>query len=375
MTHTTILALTTILLLPGCLPTSEGNSLVVATAWPPNVREELQASFLLEAGDPTPITWINLAPGESSGLAVDRRGGVDVLLGGLIEEHDALALAGRSVAIHPERGITWEVARRPDAGSDSRRSLDLLDSLGSFTDPRDDPTSLTLARRVLEETGWAKGYEALVRHAAGSRLQLARPARIGPVEKASPRSTPQPEGISLARGGRDSRRARQFVEFLEGRGLAGEASRMEVEGSKADGLLADLLGAAMVDALEELRQAQAALVRFGHPAAAEAAMGQRPPWPPASVAKLRLDPGGESLVETLLEQIAPDPEGRASLLESWSRPKRSIDGTLLAELATAADGRLAREPRFRAWLRSEWTAWTRQLYRRVARVAGGYVPS
>ena len=43
--------------------------------------------------------------------------------------------------------------------------------------------------------------------------------------------------------------------------------------------------------------------------------------------------------------------------------------------AGAAEGRLAREPRFRAWLRGEWTAWTRQLYRRVARLAGGYVPS
>ena len=50
-------------------------------------------------------------------------------------------------------------------------------------------------------------------------------------------------------------------------------------------------------------------------------------------------------------------------------------GPCLAELAGAADGRLAREPRFRAWLRGEWTAWTRQLYRRVARLAGGYVPS
>jgi hypothetical protein len=48
---------------------------------------------------------------------------------------------------------------------------------------------------------------------------------------------------------------------------------------------------------------------------------------------------------------------------------------LMAEMAAAVDGRLAREPRFRAWLRSEWTAWHRQLYRRVARVAGGYVPS
>ncbi len=62
-------------------------------------------------------------------------------------------------------------------------------------------------------------------------------------------------------------------------------------------------------------------------------MGERPPWPPASVAKLLADPSGESLVETLLEQVAPDPESRAWLVESWSKPKRPIDGALLAEIA------------------------------------------
>ncbi len=45
---------------------------------------------------------------------------------------------------------------------------------------------------------------------------------------------------------------------------------------------------------------------------------------------------------------------------------------MLRELAQAEGGRLVREPRFRAWLRGEWTAWTQQLYRRVARLAGGY---
>jgi hypothetical protein len=48
---------------------------------------------------------------------------------------------------------------------------------------------------------------------------------------------------------------------------------------------------------------------------------------------------------------------------------------LLAEIARACDGRIADEPRLRAWLRAEWTAWARQRYRRVARLAAGaWVP-
>jgi hypothetical protein len=81
------------------------------------------------------------------------------------------------------------------------------------------------------------------------------------------------------------------------------------------------------------------------------------------------------LVETLAEQVAPDPRARAWLLNSWERPQAPIDGALLAELAGAAEGRLATEPRFRAWLRAEWTAWARQRYRRVERQAGEPPPS
>jgi hypothetical protein len=340
----------------------------VATAWPSSVLGELQASFSKEIGKPSPITWVILAPGEPLDRVVDRRGGVDILLGGSVEDHDGLAVEGHSVAIYPERGVAWDVARRPDTGAEARSALEVLNSLGSYADPRDDPASLALSKAVLEAAGWDKGYEALVRHASRSRLDRATRGAPGAGEGSR-------EGVSLSRGSRNPLQARQFLEFLEKRALLGAAGRREVADSKSDGLLADLLGSAMVDAREELRQAGSALERFGHTAAAEAAMGQRPPWPPASLAKLRGDSSGESLVETLLEQIAPDLESRDFLLKSWSRPSRMIDGALLDELGGAAEGRLVREPRFRAWLRGEWTAWTRQLYRRVARVAGGYIPS
>ena len=93
-------------------------------------------------------------------------------------------------------------------------------------------------------------------------------------------------------------------------------------------------------------------------------MAEPPPWPPASVAAL-LDRGedGMALLDTLAAEIAPEADVRSWLLRSWLRTPAPIDGTFLAKLAGAVDGRLAREPRFRAWLRAEWTAWARQRYR------------
>ena len=76
-----------------------------------------------------------------------------------------------------------------------------------------------------------------------------------------------------------------------------------------------------------------------------------------------------ALIETLAAEVAPEPPARAWLIRSWLAPPRVVDETLLAELTQAAEGRLCREPRFRAWLRAEWTAWARQRYRRVARWA------
>ena len=97
-------------------------------------------------------------------------------------------------------------------------------------------------------------------------------------------------------------------------------------------------------------------------------MTQPPPWPPASVARiLEREQNAMPLLETLAAEIAPEPDVRAWLLRSWLSPPRQVDGALLDELGGVLDGRLARSPRFRAWLRGEWTAWARKRYRRVAR--------
>ena len=309
-------------------------------------------------GDARPIVWVNLKPGERLARAVDRREGVDLLVGGSPSEFAQLSDSGQLVSVDPLanapwRSFLWETTKSPR-------------SFGSnvFGDPRDDPGSFSRAKVVLDREGWPKGYEELVRLASVARPGFERPS-----------SFVRWEGIAVVKGGRNPAQCREILKALEDRKLIEAPAADAMVSATADGLLADLLGAALVDAHEELRDAEAALRRFGHPARAEASIGERPPWPPASVVKLREGSTGLALIETLAEQLAPDPTSRAWLKESWSRPKRQIDGGLLVELAGAADGRLAREPRFRAWLRGEWTAWSRQLYRRVARVAGGYVPS
>ena len=138
----------------------------------------------------------------------------------------------------------------------------------------------------------------------------------------------------------------------------------------ADELLADLLGSALVEAREELIAAWEALEHAGRPERAEMWMTQAPPWPPASVAKLLAgDENAMAMLETLAAQLAPDANLRAWLLRSWISPDKLVDDRFLIELANAVDGRLVREPRFRSWLRAEWTAWARQRYRRVARTA------
>jgi hypothetical protein len=135
----------------------------------------------------------------------------------------------------------------------------------------------------------------------------------------------------------------------------------------------------LIDAGDELRTALSVLEREGRSTSSPAWlwMMQAPPWPPASIDKLQAR-GGEralAMVDDLAAQIAPDPELRLALVQSWSRPTRPIDGVLLDELVRAGGGRLVREPRFRSWLCAEWTAWARQRYRRVGRLATSTVPT
>jgi len=131
--------------------------------------------------------------------------------------------------------------------------------------------------------------------------------------------------------------------------------------------LAELRAATRIEARPELLAAKAALETHGYPPRQVGWMNEPPPWPPASVTRMRTKPDGRELIAVLASQVAPDREARAWLLESFERVPKLIDDATLRELDEAAGGKLAADPRFRAWLRTEWSSWARQRYRRVVR--------
>ena len=346
--------------------------------------------------------------GDDLARVADRRAGVDVVLGGPASAYSRMARAGVLAAIEPSDRLPWRVARRspiglataPEPGAGAV-ALPPGSRGPTFDDPRRDPLALAWAKGELGSGGWAEGYARLVQDAAhprrigrqeGSALaalergEVASTPAIGAGEAGpSPSRSPGPspalrapspggrgdfiEGVAILRRGGHRDRAEAFLRFLAGRGQADPPPDEIREGSEVDTLLADLLGATLVDAQDELWEAREALERAGHPERAERWMTQAPPWPPASVEIILRQDASSALPETLASQLAPDADVRAWLLQSWLRPTRIIDGAWLEELAAGAGGRLVREPRFRAWLRAEWRAWARQRYRRVARLA------
>ncbi len=327
------------LAIPGCEP--PGERLVVATSWPRGDRDRALERFHehikghgAPAARPIAVEWLVLDPCSDPARLWDRAHPPDVVLGG-----DPFAL-GRVATKALRGGLAW-----------SGRSLDGL------ADPRE---LAPVMDRVGEDHGL---YAELVRREAGLDPPPApdRGRRLEPVVVLG--STTKPD------------LARAFALALAdpmptiGRDQASESQAV------ADSLLALMLESILIDARDELAMAGRALARSSRPASAIAWLVEPPPWPPASVAKLldRPDNSGDELVLRLAESIAPDPSLRDALVRSWLAPSRPIDGALARELAGLAGGGLFHEPRLRDWLRAEWTAWARQRFRRVARLAAGSV--
>jgi hypothetical protein len=389
----------------------DGDVLRIACPWPGSTRDQLEKDFLawLAAGPAVPealpasarCVWIDVEPGEPLERPGGRLNPADVLLGGPVREYVRLARSGQLEPVSfpgkvPENP-SWIIARRSlvvpiggEAGGSGRPAFD---------DPRVSPPTLVWAAGQLRKGSWNEGYARLVgifgrsSHRPGWRagsaraavergeadtapVALARGAEGNP-EQAGPDAVPFEEGAAVTAGARAGALARAFVRFLVGRGGASpgtDAGRVRPE---VDDLLADLLGATLVDAREELVSAWAVLDRAVPRDVSSPLlwMTEPPPWPPASVEKIRSRGGenAEAMLADLAGQIAPDAGTKLALVQSWLRPRRLIDDPVLAELAGLASGRLADEPRFRSWMRAEWTAWARQRYRRVARLAAGSI--
>ncbi|MDR3619819.1 MAG: hypothetical protein P4L85_10760 [Paludisphaera borealis] len=315
----------------------------------------------------------------------------DVFLGGPISFFVDLASKDQleSLGSGPDRPF-WSTARRSVVGmvegAPSPTSRTVL------ADPRVDPLTLAWGLGRLRDDGWPVAYAKLIDlygraqtagwHVGSARAAVVRgdaDATIARLDEGAASATDSvvfEEGAAIRRDARRMTAARSFLQFLDERRDASAEKAGIGLSPNAESLAADLLGATLVDAQDELRKAIDEVRKAGSPPGAVPLLTQLPPWPPASVEKL-LKRGGEgaaTLVETLAGQVAPEPGPRLWLSQSWLRHRKPIDGALLSELAAVDQGRLAREPRFRAWLRAEWTQWARQRYRWVARLAAARSP-
>lgn len=366
--------------LPACGPSGYDDALTVATSWPRADRERWETAARQVSNSLAPVRWRILAEGDEPTRLATLNDPPDLLLGvspSVCRELERRGLVEKSSEGKP----AWRVVRS--------RALGVLGApdLLTIDDPRHDAVSLAWAATTLESNPWAEGYAQLVRAVRGERppgprsgsaqAAVAQGQAPGAPVFVSERSSES--GKEVAQGVKFTLVAEAIVAL--GRAWhAREAASLVAalpEGPDPDRpadprvippLLADLLGSTLVDAHDELVDGWKVLVAAGKPERMVRFMTEPPPWPPASVAKLLgQGEGGLELVETLAAQLAPDADVRATLIRSWLAEPRQVDGTLLTELSSADDGRLAREPRFHAWLRAEWTAWARQRYRRVAR--------
>jgi len=379
-------------LLSGCglrsTADSDPRALRVATDWAQSERDEIASDF---------AAWVRKRPDSGSALGAsivwikgeDRAEFPDDVLGGPTSFCAKRASNDQLESLGGGDRPYWTTARRSVVGMVAGEQSST--SRTTLADPRVDPLTLAWGLGRLRDDGWPVAYAKLIdlygrAQVAGWREGSARAAvarddadatiaRIGDDAAAVSDSVVFEEGAAIRRGARRMAAARSFLQFLDERnGSADEAETALAP--DAEGLAADLLGATLVDAQDELRRAIEEIRKAGSPPGAVTLLTQLPPWPPASVEKL-LKKGGEgsaTLVETLTAQLAPEPGPRLWLSRSWLRARKPIDGALLSELAGVEQGGLAREPRFRAWLRAEWTQWARQRYRWVARLAASRSP-
>jgi hypothetical protein len=369
----------------------EGDRLVIATPWNVIERAALEESFAKAHPQAKPIAWVSLLPADNVVKLVPRLG-VDLILGIPQTVCDQLA---DIQALKPVDSLSYRIARRSSLGvstnspsleSSSIHSRNLFGKV-SIDDPRHDEITMAWAHAKIQ----ANAYGQLVRTAAnvarfgrgGESLSEVLRCDIsaaitsgieGPIDDHSSfvklESVPAwRECVAVVNGSPHAKEASVFLEFLAEQG---QADRPTPEKEKRDNLalLRDMLGNCLVDAQDELKDAVIALDRAGHPADLEAYLDDAPPWPPTSITKIRQRDDHEALLETLAHELTDSPESRFRLLESWDHAPKKLDLAQLQMLSTVSNGQLLKEPRFRMWIRAEWTAWARQHYRRIAREAG-----
>lgn len=378
----------------GCVPERTNREPVVVTAWSNDRIKRFVESVKSSYPQVLSYRWIRVSerasqiPGRVMSL------GPDFVIGLGAEACRRLAAEGVLQEWRPTSLVAPGFAFRIDLLESQRLgSISKWTDLAApgfagkvvFADPRTDSAALAACSAGLGEADWGSGYASLVRIASNAlsvglgsaeATLLDGRAIAGPAledwRRDDPRigfspilGRPRVEGAGVVRG-------RSADAPSLDRLFPSVISESDAQPDPALGLIADLLGATLIDALPELASASRTLAGQAKSERLERLLTDPPAWPPASAEILMKSgdgPGGASLYQTLLAQLAPTSNARDWLRESWSSPPRTLAGELLGEIASAADGELARSPRFRSWLVAEWRAWARQRYRRVERLA------
>ena len=245
-------------------------SLKVATSWPLDERARLESEFeswrasstLDSDRKPIHLEWLSLTPGEAVGPVARRRIPPDLLLGGSTSSYRRMSYDGRLLPVDSPDSARWCLSRRA-AGRAVGRG-----------DPRTDSITLEWARSELAPGRWREGYARLI-DVAGHSPRIGR--RGGCDSDARTKGDPTPgndlpsrDGVGIPAGSREPELARSFVRFLLETRQAELASNPGADGDSADAdfdsLVADLLGATLVDAQDELWGAWEVLERAGSPA-------------------------------------------------------------------------------------------------------------
>ena len=367
-------------------------------------------------GDPTTRCdpWVPRAGGRPDSGGPPAIAALDVVLGGPVSRSIGDGAGGPPRAGRAGERSPWIVARRspiglalnakastaggdhaaaqgaPEADLDRGPSHDPL----TFDDPRHDPMALAWAKAssmrgpgptATRGSSATPGTPAGSAGRAGSALAAVErgEAALTPALAASARDLPAPlvfvpaagspawvEGAAIVPGGRH----RDVARCSSGSSPSGPGRAASDRTGGRPGRRRPARRPARRDAgrcpgraLDRLARRSSAP---GIPHGPRDWMTQAPPWPPASIEAIlgrqdamppagdadgRDRPRGRRPRLALAELARPEAAGRRRLAGRAGRARR--------------DGRLAREPRFRAWLRAEWTAWARQRYRRVARLA------
>lgn len=361
-------------------------ALVIWTTWDRARCDEVERVWKASRG-PGPFArpvWVPIA--EDSlirRLSNDHR--VDLLLGGSPRLFESLASADLLRPPEDPGARSWQqVAITPVgvlAASGTREAPESWGRLQGtparplvLDDPRTDRATRCWVEARLGAATWSDGYAEIARVAA-TAVSAGWPAvddgtagRIGMVGRDAP--TPLIHFIEGGAVPRSSRRAEEAIRLLAT--LAAESTEIEalVMDPLVSELTAELVGATLIDAHDDLRSSWRRLEAAGRIEATAARLLQPPPWPPTSVLLLNEDPARADDLDALATELAPSLEARAWLRTSWDVARRPIDGAFLAELASVDGGGLARSAGFRAWLRGEWAAWAGQWYRWVGRGGG-----